>query len=704
MKSIRHAVRAYVGRLFPADVIIALTCAIAIVLLWGAVKTQARFDRQQTIEAAIKQNSLLAIAFEQYTIRTIDGADAITQVLKHEYVRSGRRLDLDKLIAEHVIDPDLFTAVSIIDEHGDVVLTSYRYPPGTRPVNIADREHFKVHIPGDTGRVFVGKPVISRTFRRPSIAITRRINKPGGGFGGVVAVLMEPQHFIRFLGDRVLNPNDVVSLVGRDGITRARRTGPLESSGEDLHETLWYTKQASNPVGNYFSPGKSEEPPTSPPAVRNYFNAGRPDGIPRFYSFRRVRNQPLVTSIGVSETDVLEKFWQREQRYYSVACLITALIVTFGGLMLSVRVRKRRMMALLLDSEKRLKALFDHSSDGILLADNEARYLDANAAACLLLGYTREEILQRLQWDMTPEADARAARNQWSQFLATGRQSGEYQIQRSDGSIVEIEYSAVANIEPGVHLSIFRDVTARNAAEEQVRRLGEQHLKQQRLLTHRIITTLEEERRAISFELHDGLTQYVMSSFAFLDSYAASLGPSSATLSVDLQKALKYLHEAVIEARRMVNGLRSLALDELGLVGALEQLLQEERERSDWADATLVAVAPIPRFDTTLETAAYRVVQEALTNVRKHAEATRVTVRLEVRNASADDGGCLVVEVRDWGKGFTVEEKREASAHVGLHSMEERVHVLHGGILIQSRPGEGTCVVAEFPIAPGRTT
>ena len=246
------------------------------------------------------------------------------------------------------------------------------------------------------------------------------------------------------------------------------------------------------------------------------------------------------------------------------------------------------------------------------------------------------------------------------------------------------------------------NITQRRQAEEQVRRLGEQHLGQQRLLTQRFISTLEEERRAISFELHDGLTQYVMSSFAFFNSYSASLASDDNSLPSDLKKGLKYLHEAVIEARRMVNGLRSLALDELGLVGALEQLLVEEQERARWQEAPLVVPAPIPRFDTALETAAYRVVQEALTNIRKHAEAKRVLVRLEVvsEGASSGMGKRLVVEVRDWGKGFTVEEKREDYDHVGLHSMEERVILLRGTILIESRPGEGTRVYAEFPIEP----
>jgi signal transduction histidine kinase len=260
------------------------------------------------------------------------------------------------------------------------------------------------------------------------------------------------------------------------------------------------------------------------------------------------------------------------------------------------------------------------------------------------------------------------------------------------------------------------NVTPRKQAEEELGRLAEQHLQEQRtqmdyfittteeerrvhrMLTHRIIMVLEEERRAISFELHDGLTQYVMSSFAFFDSYAASLALSDARLPTDLQKGLKYLQDAVIEARRMVNGLRSLALDELGLVGALEQLLGEERERTLWEEAPLFVPLPIPRFDPMLETAAYRVVQEALSNIRKHAETKRVAVTLQMITSVDKAQRRLQIEVQDWGKGFAVAEKRQAYDHIGLHSMAERVYLLQGTIRIESQPGEGTRIIAEFPV------
>ena len=227
------------------------------------------------------------------------------------------------------------------------------------------------------------------------------------------------------------------------------------------------------------------------------------------------------------------------------------------------------------------------------------------------------------------------------------------------------------------------DISDRKQAEEQI-------FKQQQLLTHGFINMLEEERRAVAYELHDGLTQYVMASQAFLDTYAERYRTPLDPMPTDLEKGLKYLSQAVLEARRVVNNLRSLALEDLGLTGALEQLLAEEKQRAGWKKADLNHNIPDTRFDTALETAVYRVAQEALGNARKHAETNHVQVSLRNEVATKTTPPRLTLEVRDWGKGFEAQTKRKEYDHLGLHSMAEHVNLLHGNFEIFSVPGEGT--------------
>lgn len=222
-------------------------------------------------------------------------------------------------------------------------------------------------------------------------------------------------------------------------------------------------------------------------------------------------------------------------------------------------------------------------------------------------------------------------------------------------------------------------------------------LQHQSQLTRRFIDILEEERRSVSYELHDGLTQYVMVAHVFLSSYASQLHKTTQSpLPKKLEQGVEYLRQAVLEARRLVNGLRSLALDDLGLTGALEALLEEEKQRAGWEVVEFQHNLAEIRFHTGLETAVYRVAQEALTNARKYAETQRIQVTLVYRPMLASVGSVLLLEVRDWGKGFDPYRARESYEHIGMHSMEERVRLAQGRFEIVSAPGQGTTVRAVF--------
>jgi len=228
-----------------------------------------------------------------------------------------------------------------------------------------------------------------------------------------------------------------------------------------------------------------------------------------------------------------------------------------------------------------------------------------------------------------------------------------------------------------------------------------QMLRRQHDLVAGLIAAQEAERRAVAYDLHDGLTQYVMGAWAHLEGYRAARAalPDDPHME-ELEQGLRFLKEAVVESRRLVNGLRTLYLDDLGLAGAVEQLLFEERDRSSWEDASLAHNLGEDRFPESTETAVYRVIQEALTNVRKHAKARRVVVRMEV----VQDGGSdsrLVIEVEDDGRGFDLDAAQRSAGRVGLHGMAERVRLLAGSLDIQSERGSGTVVGARIPLPSG---
>jgi outer membrane protein len=193
----------------------------------------------------------------------------------------------------------------------------------------------------------------------------------------------------------------------------------------------------------------------------------------------------------------------------------------------------------------------------------------------------------------------------------------------------------------------------------------------------RKLPVLRDEWRAVAYDLHDGLTQVVMVSYAHLEAFRRAWASSKIDKAErELDQGLCYLKDAVAESRRLVNSLRSLVLDDLGLAGAWEQHMGEEKERAGWEEAEFVHNVAGRRFDQTLETVVYRVAQEALINARKHAAASHVRLLLLLAEDGPNGAIGLTLEVRDWGRGFVREEVASEAVRVGLHSMAERVGLL----------------------------
>ena len=223
-------------------------------------------------------------------------------------------------------------------------------------------------------------------------------------------------------------------------------------------------------------------------------------------------------------------------------------------------------------------------------------------------------------------------------------------------------------------------------------------LARQRALGRGLIAAQEEERRALVYDLHDGLTQYVMAAHSYLDTARQAQEDGNKEKFAEMMaQGMRYLGDAVVESRRLVSGLRLLALDDIGLAGAVHQLCNEEKARAGWEQAELIHNIEGRQFDKTLETTAYRVVQEALTNARKHAQTSRAQVSLLTETAGKGPER-LLVEVQDWGRGFIVSDQARDYGHIGLQGILERIQLVEGTCDILSAPGQGTIIRALFPL------
>jgi signal transduction histidine kinase len=218
---------------------------------------------------------------------------------------------------------------------------------------------------------------------------------------------------------------------------------------------------------------------------------------------------------------------------------------------------------------------------------------------------------------------------------------------------------------------------------------------QLRRLVGKLIMAQEEERRRVAYDVHDGLAQTAAAAHQHLQAFARHNPPGSAKGREELDEALELAREVVGEARQVIHDLRPTVLDDYGLAAAAR--LQVETLRSEGLEVGLEETLGDERLPPEVETTLFRVAQEALTNVRKHARASRVHVVLD------RSGSTIRLLVRDDGCGFLPDGTKRSNGHgerVGLSGMRERLSLLGGSFELHSEPGSGTTVKAEVEL-PG---
>ena len=214
-----------------------------------------------------------------------------------------------------------------------------------------------------------------------------------------------------------------------------------------------------------------------------------------------------------------------------------------------------------------------------------------------------------------------------------------------------------------------------------------------RAMIGRMAQIQDEERRLIGLDLHDGLTQLIISANMHLNTLNSQLGSrlNAQTLqALDVSRTL--IKQSIDEARRVISELRPTMVEDLGLERGLRQYVTEVCEEQGWESEIVTDIQGL-QIEHSMEASIFRIAQEALTNVRKHARTQRVRVEL-----SAEDQG-LVLRVQDWGQGFdALLIQKDEAEHLGLVSMRERAQMINGVCKIESELEKGTSVEVRIPL------
>jgi signal transduction histidine kinase len=213
-------------------------------------------------------------------------------------------------------------------------------------------------------------------------------------------------------------------------------------------------------------------------------------------------------------------------------------------------------------------------------------------------------------------------------------------------------------------------------------------------LAKRLLGAQEEERRRVAYEVHDGLAQVAVAAHQNLQAFARRYAPETEQGKRELDRILGQVRTTVSDARRVIANLRPPALDDLGLVAAIS--LEVERLNEEGYQVDCEEHLGDERLPREMEIVIFRVVQEALTNIRKHAGTKWLKIELRRRDAE------VYLGVRDCGRGFdpaTLETLgSRPGERVGIAGMRERVGMLGGELEIKSRPEVGTSIAATIPL------
>lgn len=365
---------------------------------------------------------------------------------------------------------------------------------------------------------------------------------------------------------------------------------------------------------------------------------------------------------------------------------------------------RRHVERALRESEQRFRAVFDHAAVGIAVLDIDGTWRQANSSFCNMLEYTVEELYQQ-PWQQTTHPDDIAAEDEQLQRL-TAHELSSYTrekryISRQGKTLwgnVSVSVVRDAQGAPQYFIEVVEDITTRKVAEEQARQAEHAlYASQERLrqLAAHIQELQEQERARIARELHDDLAQLLTGLRFDVSWFATQLenGPQAWGARVQaMQQQIEALHRAV---HRIGTELRPTMLDDLGLFAAVEWHLQQTCHRTGLSYTLHLPDEEDLPLPAELATTLFRIFQEALTNIVRHAEASEVTVSIGVQS------NILLLEVADNGKGMPPEHTMTRQT-LGLLGMRERAALWNGQVHIAGVPGQGTTVRVAIAY-PGNT-
>ncbi|NVO15836.1 MAG: response regulator [Rhodoplanes sp.] len=293
-------------------ILLGLAC---IAVIWAGAIYEIHEERRFVAQDAHQTTSNLARAFEEHIIRSVRGVDQTLLYVREIYSRDPQGFDVRPWARASEVANDFAFQLSVIDRNGRLV-TSSLDPLGTNGVDLSDRDHIRVHLRRDDDILFISEPVLGRVSNKWSINISRRIEGPDGRLLGIAVVSVDPTYLARFYDSIDVGRKGIISLVGTDAVVRIRVGNGSEVIGKRL---------AGSPLFAAFS--------RAPAGVVEAQSSV--DGVQRTFSYRKVKDLPLIVLVGLADEEVYATFGRNRAMY-----LGGALVLSIGLVIVIVMIQR----------------------------------------------------------------------------------------------------------------------------------------------------------------------------------------------------------------------------------------------------------------------------------------------------------------------------------------------------------------------------
>lgn len=653
-----------------------LLAALTIVAIAMLVTSFLLNLRARDLMRAHQENNSLARLLMEQTQQSFRNADlALRGVQDRLQTPYGTQLGLDGPLVRLLLNTRIaglpqVAKIFVVDANGLVANSSG--PETGLHGSVSGTDYFKLLSQGRETGLFIGHPAKNAAKGSWQLQLARRINDPDGTFRGIAVVAIDLDHFEQFYSYMEQDFLRPIGLYMNDGTLIASLPHREADIGKPAPELQGIRFESTNEDLRQFS-------------HRNT------DNSQRVFALGYVKGFPFLVSVTSNDAETLS-VWRESVITVVAGTLLVSFFILVAAALLAIELRREAALnSALQEADDRYRLTIDSVMDAIVSVDQAQNVVMFNLAAEHMFGISAADIIGKPLASLMPLSRRDAHSGHVRSFMnssVSSRGMGE-QVDifglRADGSEFPLESAISQTMIDGKpqFTAVLRDVTERHRKDADLHRVNSEL----RQLSISLQSVREEERTRISRELHDELGQQLTGLKLELTWLSARLREGRQPEPGMLDAMREMLDGTILSVRRISTELRPRILDDLDLAEAVCWQVDELTKRSNLQAVCNLPAAELVREDS-LATALFRIVQEALTNVARHANADRLEVSF-VR-----DGDELVLSVRDSGSGFVHDENGRG---IGLVSMRERATAIDGKFTIMSAPGHGTTIEVRVP-------